>query len=236
MLYDAGADVGNMAKRMHQMFGDISGTFNAKTGETEFSWYENRMLAARAQAMGMDPGEVKNMIRQSNKQGVIDRALKGFKLDEETRTAIGNRATYDKKTGEWMVDTMNGPKTIKEVANMTDDERSKVLFPTEEGEAIIDIMKNVRSIKEREEANKLEGYSKSQISLFDAVTAASQKNIEAQNTIINNNNDFIETAKQRLADISNNAVTEARATVEFFEKNKDLIVMQQKFVEASIKH
>jgi len=108
MLYDAGADVGNMAQRMAGMFNDITGTFNKKTGETDFSWYENRMIAARAQALGMDAGEVKNMIRQNQKQGVIDKVLKGSGLDKEDKLAIGNRATYNKKLNRWEVTDIHG--------------------------------------------------------------------------------------------------------------------------------
>lgn len=149
MLYDAGADVGNMAQRMASMFNDITGTFNRKTGETEFNWYENRMLAARAQAMGMDVGEVRNMIRQQNKQGVIDRVLRGSGLDEESRVAIGNRATYDKKNKRWVVTDIHGNEhDIREYgkggsANIED------LLPADTQEAMLQVAEKSLSHLER---------------------------------------------------------------------------------------
>lgn len=106
MLYDAGANVGDLARRQAAMFSDISGTFNAKTGETEFSWYENKMIRERAKAAGLNVEDVFNQIRQTNKQGVIDKLLDG--MDEEDRIAIGNRATYNKKKGRWEVTDIRG--------------------------------------------------------------------------------------------------------------------------------
>lgn len=138
MLYDAGADVGNMAERMASMFNDITGTFNRKTGETEFNWYENRMLAARAQAMGMDVGEVRNMIRQNQKQGVINRELRGSGLSKEDKLAIGNRATYNQDKRRWEVTDIRG-----EVHDIQDYANGKAniedLLPADTQEAILEV-------------------------------------------------------------------------------------------------
>ncbi len=139
MLYDAGADVGNMAQRMAAMFNDITGTFNRKTGETDFNWYENRMIAARAQALGMDVGEAKNMIRQNNKQGVINRVLRGSGLDKEDKLAIGNRATYNKKKGIWEVTDIHGEThDIREYGKEGGPDINDLL-PAETEEAILTV-------------------------------------------------------------------------------------------------
>lgn len=232
MLYDAGADVGNMAQRMASMFNDITGTFNRKTGETEFNWYENRMLAARAQAMGMDVGEVKNMIRQNNKQGVINRTLRGFGLDEETRLAIGNRATYKKGKG-FIVNTTDGEKTIQQVANMTDEERKRVLLPENEEDAIIDIAKNVRSIEEIEAAAKGTKYSEKQKQLFPDVVTLSEESIKSQNIILDMPT-FLAEARASINSMINNSIEEAKSTKRFFENEKEYIIKYREFTTKNI--
>lgn len=149
MLYDAGADVGNMAQRMAAMFNDITGTFNRKTGETEFSWYENRMLAARAQAMGMDVGEVRNMIRQQNKQGVINRALRNSGLDKDSKIAIGNRATYDKKNKRWVVTDIRG--NVHDINEYRKGGPGKIedLLPENNEEALLKVAENSLGVEEK---------------------------------------------------------------------------------------
>lgn len=149
MLYDAGADVGDMAHRMANMFNDLSGTFNKTTGETEFSWYENYMIKQRAAALGMDDKDVKNMIRQNNKQGIINRELRGYGLDDETKTAIGNRATYNQKAGRWEVKSLTGDtfdmKTLAEHPELL-----KNVLPEDNEEAMLQIAQRSLSYEEQQ--------------------------------------------------------------------------------------
>lgn len=233
MLYDAGADVGNMAQRMASMFGDLTGTFNSKTGETEFDWYENRMIAARAQALGMDPGEVKNMIRQNQKQGVIDRELSGFGLDDETRTAIGNRATYVEGKG-FMVNTINGEqKSIQEVARMSDEERNKILLPANQEEAIMEIATNTRSLVEIEEAQKGEEQAKLGEEMYGSVKAASDILLQAQKDLYAST-EFRTAMKESVVEQARTAATEMKSTLEFLKKNGDDVQGYRNFVREQI--
>lgn len=149
MLYDAGADVGDMAHRMANMFNDLSGTFNKTTGETEFSWYENYMIKQRAAALGMDDKDVKNMIRQNNKQGIINRELRGYGLDDETKTAIGNRATYNQKAGRWEVKSLTGDTfDMKMLAEHP--ELLKNVLPEDNEEAMLQIAQRSLSYEEQQ--------------------------------------------------------------------------------------
>lgn len=148
MMYDAGADVGDMAKRMASMFSDISGTFNKETGETEFSWYENRMIGARAQALGMDPGEVRNMIRQNQKQGVINEVLSGLGLSEDDMLALGNRATFNRDENRWEVTDIHGnTHDIKEYGNGS-NLNIKDLLPENNDDAMLEIAQKSLGIEE----------------------------------------------------------------------------------------
>jgi hypothetical protein len=132
-----------------------------------------------------------------------------------------------------MVNTLDGKKTIHEVAKMSDEERERVLLPENEEDAIIDIAKNVRSINEREEANKTTRQNEKQSPLFSSVVEASDKNIKAQN-IIFQSDDFVANAKLTLESIGNNAITQAESTVKFFNENTKLIEQYRKFVENNI--
>lgn len=136
MLYDAGANVGDLAKRQAAMFSDLTGTFNSKTGETEFSWYENKMIRERAKAAGLNVEDVFNQIRQTNKQGVIDKLLGG--MDEEDRIAIGNRATYNQDKRRWEVTDIRGDThDIQDYAN--GNANIEDLLPVDTQEAILTV-------------------------------------------------------------------------------------------------
>ena len=154
MMYDAGADVGDMAKRMAAMFSDITGTFNKETGETEFDWYENRMIGARAQALGMDAGEARNIIRQNQKQGVINRELSGLGLSEDDMLALGNKATYNRREKRWEVTDIHG-KThdIKEYGNGSNLNINDLL-PENNDEAMLEIAKKSLGVEEEMKAQQ----------------------------------------------------------------------------------
>lgn len=153
MLYDAGADVGRLAHRQANMFNDLTGTFDKTTGETTFSWYENYMIKQRAAAMGMDEADAKNMIRQKNKQGVINRQLSGYGLSEEEKIAIGNRATYDRKENKWILTNLKGESVdIADVAKSP--ELLSDILPENNDDAMIEIAK--KSLGYQEEQTNLQ--------------------------------------------------------------------------------
>ena len=232
MMYDAGADVGDMAKRMAAMFSDITGTFNKETGETEFDWYENRMIGARARALGMDEGEARNMIRQNKKQGIIDRELSGLGLSEDTRTAIGNRAEYI--NGQWQVNTINGLMKITDVAKMTDKQREKILLPDNEKDSIIDIAKNTRSMVELEEITVKYFQTVAGNMLYPLAKEASDKNIQTQNKLLSSENYISQLGNSMLA-TADMAAAEADATLDFINNNSPIIESYRNFVMENIK-
>lgn len=149
MLYEAGADMGSFMRRQAALFNDIKGTFNEKTGETEFSWYENMMIKQRAKAAGMDEGDVKDMIRQRGKQTRVDAVLKGSGLSDEDMTAIGNRATYNQKKQRWEVTDITG-KThdIKEIA--TNRAILDNLLPENNDEALLQVAQKSLGFAEKQ--------------------------------------------------------------------------------------
>lgn len=149
MLYDAGVDIGSLAHRQANMFNDLMGTFDKITGETTFSWYENYMIKQRAAAMGMDEEDAKNMIRQKNKQGIINRELKGYGLSDEEKVAIGNRATYNKTERKWQVTNLKGEQMdMSEVAKHPD--LLKDILPEDNDEAMLTIAQKSLGYQEQQ--------------------------------------------------------------------------------------
>lgn len=123
MMYDAGADVANLARRVEGMLGNY-GTFNAKTGETVFSWTDDMMVRQISKALGMDLEEAKDILREKNKfsvtRGQINRAI----FNEEEQREISNRATYNDKTGQFEVTMLNGKK--KSIADLTQADMDQI--------------------------------------------------------------------------------------------------------------
>lgn len=138
MMYDAGADVGNLARRMEAMLGNF-GTFNRQTGETKFSWTDTKMIEEIAKAMGMERGEAMNVLREKNKFTAVQDQFVDNRFSEEEQRAISNRATYDEKSGKFKVSYINelGDKVTKDVSELTRDEFEKMM-PQDNEEALVD--------------------------------------------------------------------------------------------------
>lgn len=229
MLYDSGADVGNLAKRMAAMLSDITPTFKEDTGEFEFGFYGNKQIAAVARALGIDRGEAFNVARQNAKQGVINRILNGFGLDEDTLTALGNRAEYDTIEKKWKINTANGVMDIEDVANMGDKDRAAILLPDNEEDSLIEIAKNTRSMVELEEIAKKYFEAVTGSKLYSTAKEASEKNIETQQKLLNDS----EYTKQLAASIkatADIAAAETQATLDFINNDAPVIAQYRNFV------
>lgn len=215
MMYEAGTDIGDLAKRQAAMFKDITGTVNQKTGEVDFDWYDERMIRARAEAAGLNPEDVKNQKRQEAKQGVIGRQLKGLGLDKQTIAALSNRAEYVEGKG-FMVNTINGPESLEKVAAMKAEDRDKILMPENEEAAIMDIAKNTRSLVEQEEANTKLWQSLVGENLYGVLAESSEKLKQAQADMFNNPA-FMSGMKESIKSQTDQAVAELQNLTNFLK-------------------
>lgn len=157
MMWEAGNDVGALAKRQLALFDDITGTLNRKTGETTFTETEMRLARAIGDATGVNYEDILNQKRLIGRQRAIEGRLRraGITLDEESLIGISNRARYDKDSGKFMVQTIDGGKmSVEDLAKLSSEQRAELLLPENQQEAILDIAKNVRSLAERENANQ----------------------------------------------------------------------------------
>lgn len=180
MMYEAGNDVGALAQRQYEMFSDITGTFNKTTGETKFSSTELKLAKARAEAMGINYEDVLNQRRQANKQSVVDKHLAGFGLDETTRIALSNRATYDKSQGTFVVNTMDGVLKLSDFKDKSAKEINELLLPQDEKDSILDIARTNRSMVQTEEAilKHLQMYTG--VKYYDVMKESSKTSIDNQ--------------------------------------------------------
>lgn len=183
MMWEAGNDVGALAKRMSAMIGDVTGTLDSETGETTFGYYEQQRLRAFADITGANYEDLLKEIRQRNKQGVINKVLAGYGLDDDILTGIGSRATYSKKEGKFKVKTIDGTEMgVEELAQRAKNGENieRLLLPENTDDAIMNIAKDVRSMAQKESANNLEQQTSLSISHYDEIQKASEKAIENQ--------------------------------------------------------
>ena len=216
MLYEAGADIGSLAKRQAAMFNDLQGTFNAKTGETEFSWYENYMIKQRAQAAGITEEDAKNMIRQRHKQSVINKELRGSGLSEEQKVAVSNAALYNTKTKQWEVTDVQGNKhTLDDV--MADTNLIKSLMPDNKDDAMLKIAQDSLGFAEKQ--TRLQAYiaSKFGASNYADIVDVSNQNLREEKKFYDDNS--VETHINRM--LENERHAEADAYIEQLDAHRN---------------
>lgn len=132
MMFEGGADQESYAKRIQGMLKGM-GSFNKETGETTFNWNENQLLRSAAEAIGMPVEDLKDMARGERQKEYVKAQMGGSTLSEENQDAVANKAQYDKKTGRWYVNTINGGKM--DVADVTEDNMDQLLSNNKEENA-----------------------------------------------------------------------------------------------------
>ena len=233
MMYEAGNDVGALAQRQYAMFSDITGTFNKTTGETQFSLMELKLAKARAEAMGINYEDVLNQRRQVNKQSVVDKQLTGFGLDETTRIALSNRATYDKSKGTFVVNTIEGEKVLSDFKNKSAEQINELLLPQDEKDSILDIAKTNRSMVQTEEAilKHLQMYTG--VKNYDIIKESSEKNVKNQLKLFKDDN-FQKQIEKTLYHNTNLMDQQTSDLIKFLQDNGGPIDDYRAFVLANL--
>lgn len=223
MMFDAWNDVGSLAERQAKMFSDVTGTFNAKTGQTEFTGYESMRIAQIAKALGMDAGEARNMLREQDKQKQVGKVLNDYNnLSEETKTAITNRAEWNVDKGTWEVNTRNGVMSLADVAALTDAQREEILLPENEEEAIFEIAEDTRSMREIMEGNLNAAYGKQERLQHNDVQTFAERTTKAQTDLLNSQT-FTNQVKESLDSVATNMEVRTAALENFMTNGTDLI-------------
>ena len=148
MQYEAWNDPAAYAKRIQSMFKGM-GTIDQKTGETNFNGMEMNLIKAATKAIGMDPTDALNMLREDNKKNVVKKQLgNNTKLKGEALDGVINRAFRD-DDGVWKVNMIGGG--TKAVADI-DKSDIKDIVSDNNDEALIQYAQKTLSVEE--EINK----------------------------------------------------------------------------------
>lgn len=233
MMWEAGNDVGALAKRQYAMFGDITGTFNSKTGETTFSEYELRRIREIAGAMGMNYEDVLNQKRLEGRQRVINRELAGYGLDEDTLNGIAQRATFSKKKNSMVVKTMQGEMTIQQFASLSEKMRSKIMLPENQESALMEVATNTRSLTETADAQLAFLTATMAPHLWNTIQETTQKQLDSQMEFMNNGN-VVDALKEGLVGQTNLSVAQNKSTAKTLEENNGIIKDYFSFAEQNI--
>lgn len=233
MMWEAENDVGALAKRQYAMFGDITGTFNSKTGETSFSGYELRRIKEIAGAMGMNYEDVLNQKRLEGRQRVVNRELAGYGLDEDTLNGIAQRATYDKKRGSMIVKTLEGDKTIQELASMTNQQRSAIMMPENQESAIMEVATNTRSLVERADTELAFWTATMAPKLWSTIQETTEQQLGSQAELFNNG-EFANALNATLIGQTNLSTKQTSSTIKTLSENSKVINDYFKFAEQNV--
>ena len=146
MMFDA-MDPARMAQRVNNMIQGY-GTFNAKTGETEFNRVEMMRMNQMAEAMGMSREELMNQARQAGKTAQIERQY-GRKFDEKTLTGLTQHATWSEEKQDWII-KVNAPGTEKgfeerSLSELSPNDKTILenIFPEDKQDRLLDYVKNI---------------------------------------------------------------------------------------------
>lgn len=127
-------------------------TFNRQTGEMEMGALDRRFLQEYAKALGMSFEDVFQMATQQAKYKDMESSFQGG-LSEEQKTAIGNRAMYNKETGQYEVTYYDAhgdqqTKALKDIDALT---ANAIMMGNDTEEAILtktgDILKSTTAIE-----------------------------------------------------------------------------------------
>lgn len=148
MFYEGLSDPDALAKRIHGMFKGM-GVINPDTGETTFNGNETLLIRSAANALGMDIGDVRDMIREENKKNIVKRQMSGSTLTPEQQDTLANKAQRDATTGEWYVNTIGGERV--NVSDVKESDLSSILS-NDNDEKAIQYAQNTMSFVEKIEA------------------------------------------------------------------------------------
>lgn len=144
MLYNAYANPTQFAKNIANMVAGF-GTFNKRTGETDFNINESMRMEAMASAMGMSREDFFNMARQSKKESEIKRKF-GKKFGNKTDFVTQN-ATWSKDKKDWIIKVQTGVGEFEEkkLSDLTgeNDKALENIFPEDKQDQLIDLVKNI---------------------------------------------------------------------------------------------
>ena len=199
MMFEANADPEAYAKSIQKMFSTM-GRFDSKTGETKFNMQENMMMRAAAEQLGISVEDAKNMARGARQKDVVKQQMGGSTLSKEDQDAIANKAQFDKKTGQWYVNTISGGRM--NVGDVKEGDLNKILSGNQEEDAKKYAQGTLSTVERIESATKAIA-AKLGAATFDNFVSTAEADIHNLLTAYDDNfGEIVATIKDARADAS----------------------------------
>ena len=150
MMYNAAANPKAYMENLNRMIGGY-GTFNKKTGETDFSINEVYRMRAIADATGQSAENVMNQARQKNKEAALRRQFGSYAGFDKYSDMIAQNAVYNRESGKWEIKVADrskegGFRTETLENALANPEMFDNIFPEDKQDTLIEY---VRLIAER---------------------------------------------------------------------------------------
>ena len=228
MYYESMNDAADYAKRIVDSFKGY-GTINQKTGETEFSGNERKLIMEASSAWGVNYEDSLNMIRENNKKNVVKSQLGTTKLSGDALDSVINKSYYDEEKGQWMVNTIDGnPMAVADVGEndvnkIVGDEINDPLvnYAAQTFSLTDKIEKTTKEIAAWMGKTNFESYSKSVETSTSETKRAVTENLPNMSNSIDKLRDFNIKAQLAMLKAQGNVEQETIRSLEILANSKD---------------
>lgn len=233
MMYNAAANPKAYMENLTRMVGGY-GTFNKRTGETDFSINEIYRMRAIADATGQSAENVMNVARQKNKEKALRRQFGGYAGFEKYSDMIAQNAVYNKDKDQWEIKiadkSAKGGFRTESVENaLADETMLDNIFPEDKQDTLIEYVRQIADVLDPAKAMEAEEKrGTGHVLTAKGVTGSLYKMTDG---LIEEHKRFIDANTQNFA----NAIEEtSKATLEA-QKTMNIIAEKKEVYDAYIK-
>lgn len=233
MMYNAAANPKAYMENLTRMVGGY-GTFNKRTGETDFSINEIYRMRAIADATGQSTENVMNVARQKNKEKALRRQFGGYAGFEKYSDMIAQNAVYNSEKDQWEIkvadkSTKGGFRTESVENALADETMLENIFPEDKQDTLIEYVRQIADVLDP--AKAMESEEKRGTGYVLATKGVTGSLYKMTDGLIEEHKRFIDANTQNFA----NAIDEtSKATLEA-QKTMNIIAEKKEVYEAYIK-
>lgn len=233
MMYNAAANPKAYMENLNRMIGGY-GTFNKKTGETDFSINEVYRMRAIADATGQSAENVMNQARQKNKEAALRRQFGGYVGFDKYSDMIAQNAVYNRESGKWEIKVADRSKeggfrtaTVEEA--LSNEKLFDNIFPEDKQDTLIEYVRQILDVLDP--AKAMEAEEKRGTGHVLAAKGVTGSLYKMTDGLIKEHKRFIDANTQNFV----NAIDEtSKATLEA-QKTMNIIAEKKEVYEAYIK-
>ena len=233
MMYNAAANPKAYMENLNRMIGGY-GTFNKKTGETDFSINEVYRMRAIADATGQSAENVMNQARQKNKEAALRRQFGGYAGFDKYSDMIAQNAVYNRESEKWEIKVADRSKeggfrtaTVEEA--LSNEKLFDNIFPEDKQDTLIEYVRQILDVLDP--AKAMEAEEKRGTGYVLATKGVTGSLYKMTDGLIEEHKRFIDANTQNFA----NSIDEtSKATLEA-QKTMNTIAEKKEVYEAYIK-